>query len=633
MGNAAARVGLAMHGCLALGLCVPAAAVCAQPVPPADDYPPPEEALPAPDIAPVPTSTLATGARQPIDRLTRAITVVTREDIEHFGGFDPLPVLARIPGFALTRAGGPGSATVAHVDGGTGDDVLVMLDGVRLSNIAAPRGGFDFGTLNLSGIDRIDVLRGSDSSAWGSGAAAGVIALSSSEIKGLHAGAETGSRDGFAGNLDYGIRQDRYALALGGGYQTADGVPGGNDDAPGGFHQWRLSAHGRAALTQSLSLTATARYIDSKLTGDAFSLPPDLAGATAAARDTQTLIGRAAAHYEKSGVVLDGGYALASTRTAYQVESGGSPVTTVWLGRSERADFIGTTRLPAGFSATLGLDDEWQHARRGGADARARITGERIALGWYGGIATIAGGVRHDEHSAFGGHDSYDAGFSVKLLEGVRLRAAYAEAFKAPTLYQLASVYGNAVLRPETARSYEGGADYSGEDGRVRIALTLYTRDQHDLIALSGAQYANIVAARAQGGTIEASLVPSAKWKLGFAYAYVHAFDRTPDGLDRGRDLPHDPRNVLSASADWTSPLRGLILGADIAWRSASFDDAANTRRLGAGEVTTLRATLPFGNFIDFYGRIENLFNDHTPTIGNFGTVGRGVFAGIRARI
>ncbi|MFX8668628.1 TonB-dependent receptor, partial [Acinetobacter baumannii] len=71
---------------------------------------------------------------------------------------------------------------------------------------------------------------------------------------------------------------------------------------------------------------------------------------------------------------------------------------------------------------------------------------------------------------------------SVKLLEGVRLRASYGEGFKAPTLFQLWSNYGNAAVRPETARSYDAGVEYSGLDGRVRLAATVYRRDSRDLV-------------------------------------------------------------------------------------------------------------------------------------------------------
>ena len=88
----------------------------------------------------------------------------------------------------------------------------------------------------------------------------------------------------------------------------------------------------------------------------------------------------------------------------------------------------------------------------------------------------------------------------------------------------------------------------------------------------------------------------------------------------------------MTASIDWTSPFKGVVLGLDTRVQTASWDNAANTVRLGPSELTTLRASLPFGRFIDFYGRIENLFNDHTPTVAGYGAVGRGVFAGIRVR-
>ena len=99
-----------------------------------------------------------------------------------------------------------------------------------------------------------------------------------------------------------------------------------------------------------------------------------------------------------------------------------------------------------------------------------------------------------------------------------------------------------------------------------------------------------------------------------------------------GLTLPMRPRDIATLSTDWTSPFKGMVFGADVRMQSASWGDAANTVRLSPGTVATLRATLPFGSFLDFYGRIENLFNDHAPTALGYGSPGRGVFAGIRVR-
>jgi vitamin B12 transporter len=345
--------------------------------------------------------------------------------------------------------------------------------------------------------------------------------------------------------------------------------------------------------------------------------------------------------------MLEAGYAASTTRRVYVVTTDAGNNAAIWLGRSERIDLAGSLKLPARFIANFGADDEWQeYSGSFDPEHRARIDSGHVLLGWYGPVATVTAGVRIDDHSQFGSHESYDANASVKLMKGLRLRASYAQGFKAPTLYELYSVYGNKALTPETAQSYDAGVEYSGDDGRVRLGATVYRRDSRNLIVLNGCAtttqvgclgqslgtYGNVGASRAQGVELEATLVPSSKLRLAALYSYDHAVDRTPGGPTEGRQLPHRPPDAVTASVDWTSPFKGVVLGADLRLQSASWNDAANTVRLGTGELTTLRASLPFGRFIDFYGRIENLFNDHTQSVTGYGTIGRGVFGGIRVR-
>jgi vitamin B12 transporter len=612
-----------------------------------DDYPPPEEAQAAPDIAPIAVTSLATGTNLSVDKLAQPVTVLTADDFNRIGGADVTRVLALIPGATWERDGAAGAYTGLHLRGASADDVVVLIDGVRMQDVAGIGGGFDFGTLTGVGIDRIDVLRGTDSVVWGSGALGGVVAITTPETKGVNASLEVGSRDTLSENVAVGIRKDRYALSFNTGYTATDDIPGRRDDAPGGFHQWRFGGRGRLNLNDALSLIAAARYADDKASGNAFPLPYELSGDTPQALETEQFSGRTGVHYEKGAVTLEAGYGFATTRRVYAVKGDVGEVNATWLGKSERADLTGSVKLPHGFAVNFGADDEWtDYSSTYDSKSRARDGSGHVLIGWYGPVATLTGGVRIDDDSTFGAHDSYNANASIKVIEGLRLRANYGEGFKAPTLYQLYSGFGNAALSPETAKSYDGGVEYSVLDGRVRLAASAYRRDSHDLIGLVGCTgsadpacvnrpngtFVNVGVARAQGGEFEATLVPTSKWRLLTLYSHDVATNRTPGGIDQGRDLARRPRDALTLSADWTSPFKGLLLGADLRLQSASWDDAANTVRLGPGEITTLRASLPFGSFLDFYGRIENLFNDHQPTVAGYGVAGRGVFAGIRVR-
>ena len=99
-----------------------------------------------------------------------------------------------------------------------------------------------------------------------------------------------------------------------------------------------------------------------------------------------------------------------------------------------------------------------------------------------------------------------------------------------------------------------------------------------------------------------------------------------------GKDLARRPRNAVSAGFDWTSPLAGLKLGADVRMVSDSFDDAGNFTRLDGYGLVTLRASVPLPGGFELYGRVENLGNVKYQTVADYGTYGRTGTVGVRAK-
>ena len=76
----------------------------------------------------------------------------------------------------------------------------------------------------------------------------------------------------------------------------------------------------------------------------------------------------------------------------------------------------------------------------------------------------------------------------------------------------------------------------------------------------------------------------------------------------------------------------GLSLGADLRLVGHSFDNAANTTKLGGYELVTLRASLPVTDGIELFGRVENLADETYQTAAGYGTPGRSAYVGARAR-
>ena len=589
---------------------------------------------------------IATGSPQRIDRTGQPITVLTAADLARLQGPDITRALEQVPGLTLSRNGGLGAFTGVRLRGADSEQVLVLIDGVRVEDVAAPGAGFDFGTLTTGGIERIDVLRGSNSVTWGSAALGGVIAVQTRDLNGVEASAEGGSRGSFAGQAAAGLAKDAYALSLSGGYTTTDGVSAAaTGTETDGARQWHLGGKARLDLAQGLSFVAAARYADTRTEIDGYPAPNYTFADTPEYQITRQLSGRAGLRYQGDWLTLNTGFALADTKRDYYDPTFGTAPSYGYRGRSHRADLTGRALLPAQFALDFGADSEWtRYSGTYDAKQRARQTSGHAMLGWYTDAVSLAAGLRYDDHSRFGHATTLGANGTVRLAQGLRLRASYGEGFKAPTLFQLLSDYGNTALRPERTKSYDAGLEYT--TGPVHAELTVYRRDSRNLIAYVSCYlqttgictnrpfgtYDNLGKARAEGVEAELTLRPDSHVTLRSIYTYTRARNLTPGSANTGNDLARRPLHALTLSSDWETPLSGLALGADLRLTSRSFDDAANTARLPGGPTATLRASLPIHDRVTLYARVENLFNTHIQTAAGYGTLGRSAFAGLRVR-
>lgn len=601
-------------------------------------------------IDPNEITVLATGTRLPIDKAGQPISVIGAQEIDSVQGPDITRVLERLPGVTIARNGGLGSTTSLFVRGANSQQLLVLVDGVRVADVAAPSGGYDFGNISSGGLGRVELLRGSNSVVWGSEAIGGVLALTSRELNGAEASAEYGARDTYNGQVTAGVSQDRYGITLNGGYVQTDGLSqaasGSEDD---GFKQWRANGRARFEVTPGLTARLVGRYTQGTLDIDGFPAPDFAFADTPEYQKTREIGGRAGLAWTSDTLDLDAGYQVSDTRRRYYDPTFSNEATSQTQGQSRRAELIGAWRAMEGVRLDFGADHEWSRIDVDAADRRrANLSSGHALLGWYADTFTLAAGVRYDDHSRFGDKWTLGANGSISITEAWRVRASYGEGFKVPTLYQLFSEYGNEGLRPEKSRSYDAGIEYGNRNGPLHLALTGFRRDSRDLIGFISCSgticvdrpfgyYINVGRARATGFEVELGTQLGETLHVQGAYTYVKSTDRTQGSFNEGTDLARRPRHALTVSADWTpiksGPITGLALGADIRLVSDSFDFAGEFGRLESYALGTLRASVPVGEHLEVFGRIENVTDEDYEVAGGYGTAGRSGFVGVRARM
>ena len=583
----------------------------------------------------------ATGFATDVANTGQAVTVIGQDEIERIQGADIARVLARAPAVSIIRNGPLGSFTGVSVRGAASEQLLVLIDGVRVADQASPSGGFDFGTLLATNVASLDLLRGANSTIWGADALGGVLDISTRGRAGLSASLEYGARDTLTAAASGALEGESYFVGLSGSALRSDGFSAAaSGTEPDGVRQFALGGSGFVNVTPSLEAFVTARYAEGDLEIDGFPAPSFTLADTLETQHTRQYSGAAGLNFYGQDLTLRVSYGLSDTQ-----RTNADPVfgpTFASDGRTGSVNLRGEYRAIGGLTLAFGGEHQ-RSSYQTSFDNResATITGGYLQAGWVlGGFAAHLG-ARLDDHDRFGSAVSLGGDVSYGFGGGWRVKASAGEGFKAPTLFQLFSDYGNTALRPERASSFDLGVEHGRRGVGRHVAVTAFRRDSEDLIGFASCfgvtsplcaarplgYYANTGRARAQGIEIEGDVQLAEGLRIAGAYALIDSKDRAS-----GRDLARRPRQTATLFTDYEAPF-GVRLGADLRLVGPSFDDAANSVRLDGYELLDLRAAVEMLDGIELFGRVENVFDRAYQSAAGYASPGRGVFVGVRGRM
>jgi vitamin B12 transporter len=600
----------------------------------------------------------ATRTPETPERIGQAVIVLDRETIESSQAVAVSDLLSQTPGVSLSRNGGPGAVTTIRIRGAEGDQTTVVIDGVKVNDPSTPGGGFDFGDLLTGDIARIEVLRGAQSTLWGSQAIGGVVnVVTADPAEPFEARLEVegGSRE--TGYLRAAVAGagERLTWRLAANHLSTDGVSAFRSGAEAdGYRNTSLSGRARLRLTDALSADLRAAHTAARIDQDGFPPPAFSFGDTDEYGETERFVGYAGLNLD----LLDGrlrnrlayGYTEIERKT---FDPGGfAPVTFDGVGENRRLEYQGVLAIAEGWTATGGLESEesrFESVSFGTATrAEATINSGYVQLqAEVVPALTLTGGVRRDEHETFGGRALGQLAAAWRLNDGATvLRASYGQGFKAPTLFQLYSDFGNLGLEPETADTFDVSVEQ--RFGPMLIvsatAFARQTEDQIDFVSCFGSAgdplcttpagprfgyYGNIAKTSARGLELSGG-GRFAALNLQANYTWTETENESP-GPNRGRALARRPDHQANL---WATYVRtgGLSTTAAVRYVGEAFDDASNVFELDSYTLVDLRASYPVSETVELYGRVENLTDEDYETVRNYGSPGRSGFVGVRAR-
>lgn len=615
----------------------------------------------------------ATRAPTPIDQVASSVTVLDKAAIDRAQDIGVTELLLRTPGVSIARNGGYGTSTSLRIRGAESEQTVVVIDGVKLNDPSSTGGGYNFANLLVGDSSRIEVLRGPQSILWGSQAIGGVVnvvtALPQEELEGSF-DIEAGSRQTVNARAAVGGKTGPVTWRLGGTSFSTDGIsalsPAFGGKEKDGYTNRTLTGRVEIALTDNISADVRGYYGRGKTDIDGFD-PITFANA-----DTpEYSLNREFVGYAGLNVaLLDGrfrnriGYGYTDTDRDNYNPAQQRALTFDAAGKNERFEYQGSFAITDTWTALFGAENERSRFTSVSPSASLAVPipdparGKAEITSFYGQLSgqiisglTVNGGIRHEDHSRFGGKTLFAGGAAWALPTGTVLRASYGEAFKAPSLYQLFSEYGNTALNPERAHGWEAGAEQHLFDDLLTIGATYYERTTTDQIIYNSCStgttqplcympgsglfrfgyYNNVSRAEARGIEAQGSFKLSDRLIIDGNYSWAVAEDRSPGSRNFGKWLARRPRETANGSISYSFPF-GFTAGAAIRWSGKSYENATNTTKLDDYTLVDLRAEMAVSKSFTLFARAENLFDEHYMTAYRYGSLGRSIYAGIRGR-
>ncbi|NJD26227.1 MAG: TonB-dependent receptor [Betaproteobacteria bacterium] len=578
---------------------------------------------------------VVTATRQPTrtSELLSDVTVVERKDIDEAGQSTLEEILGRQPGIQVIANGAPGANSSLFMRGTSSNQVLLLIDGVRVGSATA--GSPAWSRIPTSQIERIEILRGPASSLYGADAVGGVVQVFTrrgGEGFSPYAEIGAGSYDTYRGNAGFAGGAAGWRYALNAATDYSKGFNSTRNPGPrnftynadrDGFRQNSVTGSLAYAFAKGHEAGANIFYSSGENRYDAGTPGDD--------RNDQVVSTYSA--YLRDAFTDNWTSTLRAGRSTDDAENTRNGVRTSTFKTSQN-QYLWQNDIATGFGNFLAALERLEQD----VDSTTAYTVTSRSInsamaGWRGQFAAhrLQANVRIDDNSQFGDKTTGSIAYGYQFSEAWRANVGYGTAFKAPTFNDLYfplsfGFRGNPNLKPESSRNAEAAVHW--ESGLQHVSLTLYRNDVSDLITFASipgtfdSTMVNISSALIKGATL-AYDGRVGSFVLGASYDYLD-----PRNEDTDKLLPRRAKQYGTlALGQQEGPFEWRV---EMQASDYRYDNVANTRKVAGYAIFNVYGAYRLARDWSVFARVNNLFDRDYELVADYATAGLNAFVGLR---
>jgi len=570
-------------------------------------------------------------------RTGASLTVLTAEDLAPFGNRPLGETLRSIPGIHFAQSGPRGSLNTLVIRGSSQKYMLIRIDGVNISDPSTSQVEPLVQHVLTSDIERIEVLRGPQSSLYGGQAVAGVIEITTKQAaqEGFSAQltAEGGSFDTLRGALSAQHAGEKGSIRVSVEHLESDGFSAADEDTGAieedGYENTTVSARGTYDVSSAVTLKALVRHSEFLNEFDGFTFgvgPTDALGEETEGHTTQVMGGVTA-------TVQEGRQVHDLQLTYFDIERdtrGEFPA--LFTGDRIEADYVGSQEVAENLIVLFGVNGYEEAIDNGtGLQADSTIIGgfAQVELEPMDPLTLSATG-RFDDHSDFGSEVTWRSTVALDVTESTRFRGSGGTGFRAPSLFELFDAsFGNPDLKPETSIGWDVGIDQSWSEDRWAASVTYYDLTLEDKIEFLFPQGFTTIDGESQTSGVEASLQGQLCESVAVSATYTWS-EQAEDA--QGNPLLRVPEHdvalmMIYTQGDWSVSSTASYIAGVV---DLDYAGGVPTSELPSYWVVDGFVSCQITPTVQAYVRLANLLDEDYHEIRGYGTADRSFFAGVQ---